>query len=106
MRSYLLSVHYTFCPELASTNFHPRFWSLGELVNNPQIGLPDLNGAMTYPTRLNLSSEKLDRFSVFLLENGLDMFLWVGKSADPNLVAALFGTNDINQLHSGKVKDF
>lgn len=34
---------------------------------------------------------RLSTDGVFLLENGIDLYLWVGRGADPDLVSALFG---------------
>jgi hypothetical protein len=37
MRAYMLASHYVFSPEMAVANFHPRFWSLNELHDDPQV---------------------------------------------------------------------
>jgi len=43
------------------------------------------------PPVINLSSEKLDRGGIFLLDDGQYLLLWVGKLAAPEAVHALFG---------------
>lgn len=67
------------------------------------MGLPDANGAILFPPRLNLSSEKLDRSSAFLLENGLEMFVFVGRQIAPNTLMELFGQSSLDSLQFGKV---
>ncbi|KAJ3358497.1 COPII subunit, partial [Kappamyces sp. JEL0680] len=72
---------------------------LGMIKN---IGLPGENGAIVFPPRLNLSSEKLSRGSVFLLDNGLEIFFWVGRSTSPDVLMALFGISSLDSLPLGK----
>ena len=42
------------------------------------------------PPPLNLSTEKLDRKGVYLLEDGQVMYLWVGKQCDPEFLVNIF----------------
>ena len=57
---------------------------------------------MIFPPVLNLSSEKLDRQGVFLLDNGLELFIWVGKAVHPELCNALFGKPSPDAVVNGK----
>ncbi|KAJ3306763.1 COPII subunit [Kappamyces sp. JEL0829] len=102
LRSYMLALHYVLCPEIALTNIYPRLWSLQNLLSDATIGLPGENGAIVFPPRLNLSSEKLSRGSVFLLDNGLEIFFWVGRSTSPDVLMALFGISSLDSLPLGK----
>ena len=43
------------------------------------------------PDKLWLSAEKLDPEGLYLLENGHEAFLYVGKAAPPQAVHALLG---------------
>ena len=46
---------------------------------------------MPVPDKLWLSAEKLDPEGVFLLENGFEAFIYVGKAVAADTCAALFG---------------
>jgi hypothetical protein len=38
-----------------------------------------------------------------MLENGIDMFLWIGANVDPSHVQNLFGVPNVQQLNVEKV---
>lgn len=50
-----------------------------------------VQNAMPVPDKLWLSAEKLDPEGVFLLENGFEAFIYVGKAVPAETCAALFG---------------
>jgi len=82
---------------------YPRFYSLH---NMPQeMGGTDENGQFIMPPALNLSSEKLERYGAYLLENGQDMFLWLGKDVVPQLCMDLLGAPNIEAVKTGLVTD-
>ncbi len=43
------------------------------------------------PVQLNLSSERLERHGIFLLDCHLTQFLWIGSTVHPELLTLLFG---------------
>lgn len=100
----MLSSHYIFSPEMEVVNLHPRFWCLDCLTDDPQIGLPDLKGNLVFPEILNLSSEKLERTGVYLLENGMEIFIWIGRNTPTETCSALFGVESPSQINSGKAQ--
>jgi hypothetical protein len=55
------------------------------------------------PTPLPLSSERLERHGLFLIEDGQIMFLWVGRDAVPQLVMDVFNLPSYEALRGGKV---
>jgi protein transport protein SEC24 len=65
--------------------------------------MPNENGIIQLPPRLNLSSEKLDRSSVFLLDNGLELLLWIGRMTPPEILDSLFGQPSLDLIACGKV---
>jgi protein transport protein SEC24 len=71
-------------------------------LTDAQIGLPDESNVMKYPPRLNLSSEKLDRAGIFIIENGFEIFLWVGRAVAPELLNAVFGQPSLDMVSFGK----
>ncbi len=47
--------------------------------------------------------ERLKEDNIYLLENGLSMYLWIGANVDPAQVQNLFGVQNIQQLNVEKV---
>ena len=48
------------------------------------------------PAILNLSHERLTSEGIFLLENGHDLFMWIGRSVSPAIINTLFGVNTLD----------
>ena len=55
------------------------------------------------PMPLPLSSERLERHGLYLIEDGQTMFLWIGRDAVPQLVMDVFDLPSYDQLRGGKV---
>ena len=68
-----------------------------------ECGLPaEGTGEIVMPPLLNLSSENLIPYGLYLLDDGQTQFLWVGRDAVPALVMDVFGLQDKSQLRQGK----
>ena len=78
---------------------HPRFYSLHNMP--PEAGTIGEHGVILPPS-LNLTSERLERHGLFLIEDGQTMFLWVGHEAVPRLVQDVFDLNSYADLQGGK----
>ena len=55
------------------------------------------------PSPLPLTSERLERHGLFLIEDGQTLFLWVGRDAVPQLVIDVFDLPNYETLRGGKV---
>lgn len=55
------------------------------------------------PPPMNLTSERLDRHGLYLIEDGQNMFLWVGRAAVPALINDAFGLGSYEEVRVGKV---
>lgn len=55
------------------------------------------------PTPLPLTSERLERHGLFLIEDGQTIFLWVGRDAVPQLILDVFDLPNYEVLRGGKV---
>ena len=55
------------------------------------------------PEPLPLSSERLVRHGLFLIDDGQSMFLWVGQDAVPQLIMDVFDLPSFEALRNGKV---
>lgn len=91
---------------------YPRLFAIHEM--GPDAGYPTEDeiddpdrvagrNRVLLPPASNLSIDSLSSEGVYLLDNGVEMYLWVGRNADINVVAALFGMHsiddmDVNQL--------
>ncbi|KAI8911333.1 Sec23/Sec24 trunk domain-containing protein, partial [Powellomyces hirtus] len=100
LRAFLMAMLYVLPPELSIAQIHPRFWALHTL--EPQAGLPGADGKIVYPTSMNLSSEKLERHGLYLLENGLEMYMWVSRGVAPELIHNLFDKPSYDAIQVGK----
>jgi protein transport protein SEC24 len=58
------------------------------------------------PPRLNLSGEKLEPHGCYLLENGQNLYIWVGRGVVPQLCLDLFDVKSYEGLRGGKVRKY
>ena len=66
-------------------------------------GLPHPEtGAIVMPPSLNLTSQNIVPFGLYLIDDGQTQFLWLGRDAVPALVNDVFGFEDKNALKQGK----
>ena len=47
---------------------------------------------------IRCSEERLKENEVYVLENGISMFLWIGQAVDPNWVHNVFGVQSAAQI--------
>ena len=67
-----------------------------------QCGVVGDEGVLLPPT-MNLTSERLDRHGLHLIEDGQNMFIWLGRAAVPALVNDAFGLSSYEEVRVGKV---
>jgi protein transport protein SEC24 len=80
---------------------YPKFYSLHDMPDN--AGIPDeQTGEITLPPPCNLSSERLVPFGLYLIDDGQNQFLWIGRDAVPALIADVFGYEDRTLIKQGK----
>jgi protein transport protein SEC24 len=58
------------------------------------------------PPPLPLTSERLERHGLYLIEDGQTMFLWVGRDAVPQLIMDVFNYPSYDILRGGKVRAY
>ncbi|KAF8843924.1 hypothetical protein BDN67DRAFT_1066584 [Paxillus ammoniavirescens] len=78
---------------------HPTFYSLHNMP--AEAGTVGEDGIIM-PTPLPLTSERLERHGLFLIEDGQTIFLWVGRDAVPQLVMDVFNLPSYELLRGGK----
>lgn len=79
----------------------PRLYSLHDMPD--EAGTPDTEtGQIILPPPMNLSSERIVPYGLYLLDDGQTQFLWVGRDVVSQLVADVFGVEDKTQIQVGK----
>ena len=59
-------------------------------------------GEIVLPPPMNLSSQLLVPYGLYLIDDGQTQFLWVGRDAVPQLLDDVFGNPEKTQLKIGK----
>ena len=80
---------------------YPRFYSIHDMPDNCGIPDPETN-QIVLPPPMNLSSERIVPFGLYLIDDGQTQFLWLGRDAVPALTNDVFGTDDKNLVKQGK----
>ncbi|KAB8260455.1 protein transport protein sec24 [Aspergillus pseudonomiae] len=101
MRSAALCLLSTLPLPLLMQYIYPKMYSLHDMPDN--AGLPDeQTGEIVLPPPVNLSSERVVPYGLYLIDDGQTQFLWVGRDAVPQLIVDVFGLADKSQLRVGK----
>jgi len=56
------------------------------------------------PKVVNLSVDRLSSEGIYLLDNGLEMYMWVGRSVDVGVMNCLFGVEKFEGVDMSKIK--
>ncbi|OJJ82795.1 COPII subunit SEC24 [Aspergillus glaucus CBS 516.65] len=101
MRSAALCMLSTLPLPLLMQYIYPKMYSLHDMPDN--AGLPDeQTGEIILPPPINLVSEQMLSYGLYLLDDGQTQFLWVGRDAVPQLILDVFELPDKLQLRVGK----
>ncbi|TFK26550.1 protein transporter SEC24 [Coprinopsis marcescibilis] len=100
LRAYAQALLTSLPSQLLISYLHPNFYSLHNMP--PEAGTIGENGSVILPPQQPLTSERLERHGLFLIEDGQTMFLWVGRDAVPQLVADIFDLPNYESLRGGK----
>jgi len=101
LRSAALCLLSTLPLPLLMQYIYPRLYSLHDMPDT--AGLPDEStGEIVLPPPINLSSERIVPYGLYLLDDGQTQFLWVGRDAVPQLLEDVFGVREKSQVKVGK----
>ncbi|CCH62187.1 hypothetical protein TBLA_0G02480 [Henningerozyma blattae CBS 6284] len=82
-------------------NIYPNVYSLHDMPDD--IGLVDpTTGEIKLPQPMNATATLFERYGLYLIDNGNELFLWVGGDAVHELIMDVFGNQDIYQIPIGK----
>jgi protein transport protein SEC24 len=101
MRSAALCLLSTLPLPLLIQYIYPKMFSLHDMPDDAGM-VDEKTGEIVLPPPVNLSSEKLVPYGLYLIDDGQTQFLWVGRDAVSQLVADVFGLPDKTQLKVGK----
>lgn len=100
-----------------SKNFiYPRLFSIHTMDDNAgypadeSVGDSDVSlvtagrNNIVLPPVISLSIDGLSSDGIYLLDNGVEMYLWVGRSADMGLVSSLFGVHTLEDMDPNQLK--
>jgi protein transport protein SEC24 len=101
MRSAALCLLSTLPLPLLIQYIYPKMFSLHDMPDDAGT-VDEKTGEIILPPPVNLSSERLVPYGLYLIDDGQTQFLWVGRDAVSQLVADVFGLPDKTQLKVGK----
>ncbi|KAE9406669.1 protein transporter SEC24 [Gymnopus androsaceus JB14] len=99
IRAYSQALLTSLPAQLLIPYIYPSFYSLHNMP--PEAGTVGPEGVIM-PPPLPLTSERLERHGLFLIEDGQNIFLWVGRDAVPQLVMDVFNLPSYDVLRGGK----
>lgn len=102
LRAYAQALLTTLPTQLLLPYLHPNFYCLHNMPPEAGTKADEGKGAVVLPSKLNLSSERLERHGLYLLEDGQSMFLWVGRDAVPQLCLDVFDVPNYAAIRGGK----
>lgn len=80
---------------------YPSVYSLHDIPDD--VGtFNEETGEVILPTPINATAELFQKYGLYLIDNGSELFLWIGGDAVEELVFDVFGVNDIFQIPTGK----
>ncbi|KZT71854.1 hypothetical protein DAEQUDRAFT_763356 [Daedalea quercina L-15889] len=99
LRAYAQALLTSLPSQLLIPYLYPTFYSLHNMP--PECGTVGEHGIIL-PPPLPLTSERLERHGLFLIEDGQTIFLWVGRDAVPQLIMDVFNLPNYEVLRGGK----
>ncbi|KAJ7185633.1 protein transporter SEC24 [Mycena filopes] len=99
IRAYSQALLTSLPSQLLIPYLYPTFYSLHTMP--PEAGTVGEHGVIM-PPALPLTSERLERHGLFLIEDGQTIFLWVGRDAVPQLIMDVFDLPSYEVLRGGK----
>ncbi|KAJ3231258.1 COPII coat Sec23p-Sfb3p heterodimer component [Chytriomyces hyalinus] len=76
--------------------FYPRMFAVHTF--EPEFGQMDGRNNIKLPPCMRVSYERLDPEGIFLLENGTQMFCWVGRQTSPEVIQNIFGVPRVEEI--------
>ncbi|KAF8251896.1 COPII component protein [Wilcoxina mikolae CBS 423.85] len=101
LRSAALALLSTLPAPLLMQYIYPRLYCLHDMPDECGIVNPT-TAEIVMPPPMNLSSERLQSYGLYLIDDGQTQFLWIGAQAVPQLIQDVFGLPSIDHVKVGK----
>eukprot|EP01091_Cochliopodium_minus_P016258 TRINITY_DN6039_c0_g1_i1.p1 TRINITY_DN6039_c0_g1~~TRINITY_DN6039_c0_g1_i1.p1 ORF type:complete len:857 (+),score=251.64 TRINITY_DN6039_c0_g1_i1:26-2596(+) len=102
LKHYVFSIAKGIRPDTRNYFFHKiRTMSCGQFLKfiHPNLYPVTFSNETTgLPSPVRLTSAELTKYPVFVLDNFLNLYLWIGKTIPTILIQSLFGVNDYNSI--------
>lgn len=94
---------------------YPRMFSLQDMESDAGFSSEDDDAPedsvagrnrILLPKVLSLTVDNLSSDGLYLVDNGVDFYLWVGREADQNCVNSLFGAPSLENMDPAQVRYF
>ncbi|KAJ3125731.1 Protein transport protein Sec24C [Nowakowskiella sp. JEL0407] len=77
--------------------FYPVLFGIHDMA--PEAGtINEYSGQVILPDAIRVSYERLDRSGIYILENGQQMFVWIGSQTPAELLRIIFGQDALEQI--------
>ncbi|ORZ40436.1 hypothetical protein BCR44DRAFT_1174498 [Catenaria anguillulae PL171] len=81
---------------------HPTFYPLHRILTEaPDVGTVVDGAVLMPPYPLPITSERLERNGMYLMYDGVGMYLWVSRACDPALIQCVLGASSYEALQAG-----
>ncbi|TFY77941.1 hypothetical protein EWM64_g6073 [Hericium alpestre] len=101
LRAYAQALLTSLPSELLMPYIHPNFYSLHDMP--PEVSWHVGEHGVIMPPPLPLTSERIVRHGLYLIEDGQTIFLYVGRDAVSQLVVDVFNLPSYEVLRGGKM---
>jgi protein transport protein SEC24 len=110
-RAFFMSLVANMDIEESKVFIYPRMFSVHDMSMDAGTSSDNADDVPTagasrvrLPSILNLSHERLTTDGMFLLENGYDLFLWIGRNVNPAILDTLFGVSSLENADMSQLK--
>ncbi|KAF8781361.1 protein transport protein Sec24C-like isoform X1 [Argiope bruennichi] len=94
-RSFIMLAALSMDVDSSAAYLYPRLLPLHDIKPQPELLLP---------TAIRCSLERLKENGIYLIENGLNMFLWIGMNADSEWIQNVFGVPTVARIDVDKTR--
>lgn len=99
-RAYSLNVLESVPIKSLITSIYPSIYSMHDMGDD--CGYTDETGNVILPECINDTAILMEKYGLYLIDNGSELFLWVGGEAVPELLSDVFGVPEMSQVPVGK----
>ncbi|KAL5641312.1 hypothetical protein ACGC1H_001709 [Rhizoctonia solani] len=97
VRNYHAARLMSICTTAAMRYLYPRMTAIHDL--SPNVGFPsEKTGRLILPSPMPSSYTHMEPHGVYMIENGEDMYIWVGDGVSPQILLDLFNVENWDEI--------